>query len=130
MAAELLPSGFFDGIDAIIPIPLHPQKERMRGYNQSERIAAGLSAITGIPVEAKAVSRIKNSETQTHKTATERWENVKQCFLLHQPEQFIERHILLIDDVLTTGATLLACASAFEGIENLKISILTLTIAE
>ena len=77
MAAELIESGFFQGIDVIIPIPLHETKQRIRGYNQSEWIARGIAAVTGIPVDTEAVVRRKYTETQTRKSIFERWENVR-----------------------------------------------------
>lgn len=130
MATELLPSGFFKGIDFIIPVPLHKKKQKLRGYNQSEWIARGVSAITSIPVYVSGVVREKNTETQTRKSVFERWENVDGIFRIDFPEHFIGKHVLIIDDVLTTGATTVACASSFERIESIRISILTLAVAE
>lgn len=130
MATELLPYDFFSDIDVIIPVPLHPKKQRARGYNQSEWIARGISGISGISVDTTSVSREKNTATQTRKTVFERWENVNQTFTLHLPERFAHKHLLIIDDVLTTGATTVACASAFEGVEGVRISVLTLAVAE
>lgn len=130
MAAELLTYSFFTGIDVIIPVPLHKKKQRLRGYNQSEWIAQGVSAATGIPIDIQSVLRSKNTETQTRKTTFERWENVAQIFTLQHPEQLTGKHILIIDDVLTTGATTVACASAFDGVEGIRISVLTLAVAE
>lgn len=131
LAQELLPSGFFQGIDLLLPVPLHPAKERKRGYNQSERLAQGIAAVTAIPIDNSSVTRLADTETQTRKSAYERWENVEGIFRLLRPERFGEgQHILLIDDVFTTGATITACADAFQGIEGLHISVLTLCIAE
>ena len=130
MAAELSIGGFFDGIDVIVPVPLHPIKERLRGYNQSEWIARGISAITDIPCSTDNLIRQKNTETQTKKNAEQRWENVQGIFHFHHPENLVNKHILLVDDVLTTGATTFACASSLEAIEGIRISILTLAVAE
>ena len=130
MAAELLPSGFFEGIDVVVPVPLHRRKQRMRGYNQSEYIARGISAVTGIPVETGAVARVKDTDTQTRKSVYERWENVRDIFRVSAPGLFAGKHLLLVDDVLTTGATLTACADAFSGVEGVRISILALAVAE
>lgn len=130
MATELLPYHFFSGIDVIIPVPLHPKKQRTRGYNQSEWIARGVSVISGIPVDTTSVSRNKKTDTQTRKTLFERWDNVDRAFTLHLPERFVGKHLLIIDDVLTTGATTVACASAFEGVGEIRISVLTLAVAE
>ena len=130
LAVELLSSGFFEGIDMLVPVPLHKKKEKLRGYNQSEWIARGVSVITLIPVFTSGMVREKNTETQTHKSALERWENVDGIFRVTIPEYFSGKHILIIDDVLTTGATTVACASAFDKVEDIRISILTLAVAE
>lgn len=129
MAAELYPSGFFDGVDVMVPVPLHEKKQRSRGYNQSECLALGISAITGIPIDTESVLRIKNTDTQTKKTVYERSRNVDQIFVLRCPERFEGKHVLIIDDVLTTGATTTACGSAFAEVADMRISILTLALA-
>lgn len=130
MAAELQESGFFEGIDMIIPVPLHKKKEQIRGYNQSEWIARGVSAVTGIPVNMENVIRRKNTDTQTRKSIFQRWENVEGVFELHHPEALAGKHILILDDVLTTGATIVSCASCLTQLEGIRISILTLAVAE
>ena len=129
VASEIRGDGFFRGIDCIVPVPLHREKERRRGYNQSEWIARGIAAVTHLPLYTTAVCRIKNTETQTRKSSFERWENVEGTFLLRHPELFVGRHILLVDDVLTTGATTVACASAFDEVKGIRISVLTLAVA-
>jgi ComF family protein len=129
MARELLSSGFFEEIDMLVPIPLHPKKQKRRGYNQSERIAAGISRVTGIPVITSYSERIKNTDTQTHKSAIERRENVKEIFLLQNPLFFLGKHILIVDDVLTTGATILSYASIFRDVKDIRISVFTMAIA-
>ena len=130
MAAELIESGFFQGIDVIIPIPLHETKQRIRGYNQSEWIARGIAAVTGIPVDTEAVVRRKYTETQTRKSIFERWENVEGIFELHHAESLIGKHVLIVEDVLTTGATTVACASRIMEVEGIRISVLTLAVAD
>lgn len=130
MAAELLSSGFFKGIDLIVPVPLHRKKHKLRGYNQSEWLSYGVSAITAIPVCTSGIMRKKNTETQTHKSVLQRWENVDGIFQVTSPEFFTGKHILIIDDVLTTGATTVAFASSFEKVDGIRISILTLAVAE
>jgi ComF family protein len=112
MAEDLLASGFFDGIDWIIPVPLHTQKLRKRGFNQSEVIARGISEVTGIPVETQSLYRGQANESQTKKGIYERWKNTQGIFQLHDTGLFENKHLLLVDDVLTTGATLEACAQA------------------
>lgn len=125
-AKELLESGFFDGITRIVPLPLSKKKQRKRGYNQSEYIARGLSNITGIPVDTKLMRRDIANETQTNKNRDERWKNVKDIFSVITPHLFEDEHILLVDDILTTGATLCSCANTLRSKCNCKISIFTL----
>lgn len=129
MGAELAASGFFEDIDLIVPIPLHPRKQRMRGYNQSECIARGVAAAANLPLDTSSVVRQRHTETQTDKSAYERWANVNGIFRLLRPERFAGKHILLVDDVLTTGATTTACADAFSRVEGVRISVLTLAVA-
>lgn len=130
MASELTVSGFFEGIDVIIPVPLHKRKQRMRGYNQSEWIARGISAVTGIRIDTEVIVRRKHTDTQTRKSTFERWENVDGIFELHHAESLKGKHLLVVDDVLTTGATTVACASRLVEIEGVRISVLTLAVAE
>lgn len=130
MSAELSSGEFFDGVDMIIPVPLHRKKQKLRGYNQSEWIARGIASVTGIPLCAECMIREKNTETQTRKSTFERWENVEGIFRLCDTVHFEGKHVLLVDDVLTTGATTVACASAFAGVSGIRISVLTLAVAE
>ncbi len=129
MAAELQQSNFFDGIDLLVPVVLHPKRQRVRGYNQSEWIAKGVSSVTNLPIEMHVVTRIKHVETQTRKTPFERWENVQQIFQLEHPERIEGKHILVIDDVVTTGATALAFIESFATLKETKVSLLTLAVA-
>lgn len=130
MSAELSSGEFFDGVDMIIPVPLHRKKQKLRGYNQSEWIARGIASVTGIPLCAECMIREKNTETQTRKSTFERWENVEGIFRLCDTVHFEGKHVLFVDDVLTTGATTVACASAFAGVSGIRISVLTLAVAE
>lgn len=130
MASELLPSGFFEGVDVLLPVPLHRKRQRKRGYNQSEWIARGVAAVVGLPVCTAAVERTANTDTQTHKSAFERWQNVEGIFELRQPEVLEGKHVLIIDDVLTTGATTVGCASCLLQVKGVRISVLTLAMAE
>lgn len=130
LATEILSSSsFFDGIDFIVPVPLAQAKKRKRGYNQSEWLAKGISQINHIPVKDKVIRRVKNSETQTHKGVGDRLENVNGAFECDHNVQFVGKHILIIDDVITTGATICACVEPIIKEENLKISVLTLAFA-
>ena len=125
-ANELLETGFFDGIDAIVPLPLSKKKLRKRGYNQCDYIAAGLSRATGIPVLKDAVERAVANESQTSKNREERWKNVEGIFTISDASSLQEKHILLVDDILTTGATLASCATAMQQTSGCRISIFTL----
>ncbi len=106
---DLVDSGYENRFDLIIPIPLHKSRKRRRGYNQSEKFAEGLSSTLQIPWDENIVERKTKTTTQTRKTKIERWENVKDVFQVIQKEKIIGKKILLVDDVITTGATLEAC---------------------
>ena len=124
-ANELLPTGFFDGIELIVPLPLSKKKLRKRGYNQCNYIAQGIANVTGIVIEKSAVERTRANESQTHKNRDERWKNVQGIFAVRNIDVLRGKHILLVDDVLTTGATLASCASAIVA-TGCKVSIFTL----
>lgn len=129
LAYEIKDSDFINPIDLICPIPLHPKKQRKRGYNQSDHFAKGLSKVLDIPVDNQTVRRKIFTSTQTKKNRFERWTNVEGIFELVHPEAFENKHILLVDDVVTTGATLEACAQSILSGCDAKISIATLAIA-
>ena len=119
----------FQGIDYLIPVPLHPKREKQRGYNQSLMIAKGINEVTGIPIGDKYLIRAVNTATQTKKSAEERYKNVKDIFEVRFPEELEGKHVLLIDDVLTTGATLESCAHQLEDISGIVISAATAACA-
>ena len=121
--------GWHSGIDAIVPVPLHPEKEAARGYNQSVLIAEGMSEVLNIPVLEKALQRTKNTESQTQKTREQRIENMQSAFSVPNAPIVQGKHLLLVDDVLTTGATLEACALALKTMPSVNISIATIGIA-
>ncbi len=129
MAAELSATDFFRGIDLLLPVPLHPNKQRRRGYNQSECIARGISAVTGIPLDTSLLRRDKDTESQTRKHVLQRQENVAGIFSLRSPGPLAGKHVLIIDDVFTTGSTVTACADALCEVEGLTVSVLTLSCA-
>lgn len=127
-AGEIAPDGFFEGIDAIIPIPLHRSKIASRGYNQSLFIAKGISRATGIPVLDVVTASLPHS-TQTRKGIYERYVNTRGIFSLRHPEQLEGKHVLIVDDVVTTGATLLSCSEMLHaGVKDIKISLATLAV--
>lgn len=130
LGIELQSSLLFNGIDFIIPIPLHPKKIKKRGYNQSQVICKGIGQVLKIPVKEDKLKRLVNTSTQTKKTRQKRWENVKDAFGISDRESLKGKHILLVDDVLTTGATLEACASVLLKVEDIKISVATIAYAQ
>jgi ComF family protein len=126
MGAAMMESGNYSEVDAIVPLPLFASREKKRGYNQAAILCYGIAEIMHIPVLTDAVHRISATETQTHKTRIERWQNISGKFALSRPEMLQNKHVLLVDDVLTTGATLEACAATMANSGNIKISIATL----
>lgn len=126
MANEMLTTGYFEGIDLLIPVPLSRKRQRQRGYNQSECLARGVSDATGIPVSGNAVLRKHFRQSQTSLNRRERQENVKDMFQLRDDSLLKNKHVMLIDDICTTGATLIACAEALKPVAGIRISILTL----
>ena len=123
---DLYGSEFIRAIDLIVPVPLHPAKEKLRGFNQAEVIARGLSETTMIPLSTGNLVRSISNPTQTRRTRTERWENVKGIFDLLDPSLYAGKHLLLVDDIITTGSTIEACAYALLKSPGVRISIATL----
>lgn len=139
LANEALRIQFFDGIDAIVPIPLAPKRKRERGYNQSEAIARGLYEATKIPILNKLVRRKTFVESQTHKNRWERNINVQDVFALSpdyapggsKAESLEHKHLLIVDDVCTTGATIISCCrELMKATDSMKFSILTIGYAK
>ena len=129
MGDQLLNSGRFTNIDAIIHLPMHPDKQRKRGYNQAEVLANGISQKLNIPVLNDIVVRSKTTTTQTNKQRVDRWTNVDGTFIIKNQSSVIGKNILLVDDVITTGATLEACTNVILSIENTTVSIAVLAHA-
>jgi ComF family protein len=119
----------FANIDHLVPLPMFPAKEFKRGYNQATIICNGMAETMSVPVLLNNIVRRYATETQTKKHRTERWENVAESFFVTDPEMLRGKHVLLVDDVLTTGATLEACCQAMSIIPGISISIATLAIA-
>lgn len=116
----------FNDIEALVPLPLFPSKEKKRGFNQSQVLCEGITEILSIPVLNDVIVRIADTETQTKKNRVERWQNMEGKFELIDPQSVKGRHVLLIDDVITTGATLEACGRELIKAEGLRLSIATL----
>jgi len=126
-AQQMAASGLFDGVQALVPVPLHRAKLVSRGYNQSAHIVQGLASVTGIA--CCSVLKVKHSHsTQTHKNKSQRWQDLQDTFVATADAQRVNGcHVMLVDDVITTGATLVACAQALlAAVPNVKISLFTL----
>ena len=129
IAYEIEESIFFKDIDYIIPVPLHSKKEKLRGYNQSMCIAKGIQNILKTEIDTKTLKRTVDTESQTKKNKYSRWENVGNVFEVTNLEKLKHKHILLIDDVITTGSTLESSVITLQQIEGIKVSIITIAIA-
>lgn len=125
----LKPSGFTENIDMIIPVPLHPAKKRSRGFNQSEVISSGLADTTGLPVNTTSFERVLASSTQTKRSRYDRWVNVEGIFRVSDPDSLKGRHILLVDDVITTGSTMESCVNELLKVEGVKVSVVAIAFA-
>ena len=125
MAGEMQLAHFFDGIDMLLPVPLSRKRLRQRGYNQSEQLAVGISDVTHLPVVTKALRRTHFHQSQTQLSRRERQENVENLFELRDGSMLQDKHVLLIDDICTTGATLLACCDALKAVHGIRLSVLT-----
>lgn len=128
-ATDLLSNGWLEDIDLLIPVPLHRRKAYRRGFNQSELIARGMAEVTGLAVGAHLLSRSLDTESQTRKNRQERIDNVSDVFRVPQPGLVQDKHLLLVDDVLTTGATLEAAGLSLLEAGARHLSIATLALA-
>jgi len=126
---ELSESPLFCSADVIVPVPLHKSRLRTRGYNQSDFFAKGLSAAMNVPAENNLLVRNKKTETQTRKNRFSRFENVNEVFSLVNKTNIEGKHILLVDDVITTGSTLTACAEVLLSHKDTKVSIASIAYA-
>ena len=116
-------SEFVNDIDALLPVPLAKTREHERGFNQSEMIALGIRDATGLPIIDDAVKRTTFNGSQTRKDRISRAENVEHAFSLVNGDKLKGKHVLIIDDVVTTGATICALAEQLEGIDGIRISV-------
>ena len=126
MGNAILQSNRFHNIDALVPLPLFTSKEKKRGYNQSTILCEGMAEIMLVPVLKNSVIRTTSTETQTHKNRIERWQNINGKFEVKDLSSLQNKHVLLVDDVVTTGATLEACITELLQSEKTKVSIATL----
>ncbi|MBO5831246.1 MAG: ComF family protein [Alistipes sp.] len=127
---DLKASELYDDVDLIVPVPLHPFKFLKRRYNQSEYIAEGISKTLGVEVDRRVLYRSRNNPSQTRQHVAERWTNVDNLFAVRHPERLHGKHILLVDDVLTTGATIISCIRAINSVApTCKVSIATIAVA-
>lgn len=126
MGADLLNSHRFHNIDALVPLPLHPRKEKKRGYNQAALLCRGMANVMNKPLLEHCVQRNLHTESQTKKNRIERWLNMKDRFELAEASALEGRHVLLVDDVVTTGATLEACGRALLQAPGVQLSVATL----
>lgn len=120
---------FFEDIDVLLPIPLHPKKEKIRGYNQAELIAKGINKFIPIEINLTSLKRTIFTDSQTNKNRMERWGNVRNAFEVRNKKKLDNKHILLIDDVFTTGATVEACIKTLIREVNCRYSILAIARA-
>lgn len=129
MGNALKSSNRFNTVNALIPLPLFPSKEKKRGYNQAKVLCDGIAEVLNLPVLANIITRPQHTETQTKKGRIERWKNIEGKFSLIDPIAIQNKHLLLVDDVVTTGATLEACGNELLSAENVRLSLATLCVA-
>lgn len=126
---NLKDSEFISGIDYLVPVPLHPKRKRQRGYNQSEEICKGMASVTGTEIDTSTLIRTVNNVSQTKNSRLDRWQNVEDIFSLTDTQKFKGKHILLVDDVITTGSTLESCAKEILKCEGVKVSVFAVGVA-
>jgi len=129
MAQDLLTSSRFKDVDTFMPVPLHRRKERMRGFNQSQVLVDGMRQVWDLPSTGRELMRVVRTPSQTKRGRLDRWLNVKEAFQLPDPEALRDRHVLLVDDVVTTGATIEGCVKALSVVPGIRISLYTAACA-
>lgn len=130
VARQFAETAFFEGIDALIPMPITRRRQWQRGYNQSMEIARGVSSQTGLPIYRNVVRRTHFLQSQTTQHARERMHNVDHAFRLDDARRIAGKHLLIIDDIVTTGATIIACGRELAKAPDVRISILTLGLTK
>lgn len=129
--ARMEQGGLYGGVELVMAVPLHARRRMARGYNQSEYLAEGIARALERPIDRRSVRRKVNNPSQTRTEADERWDNVQGIFAVRRPERLRGKHILLVDDVLTTGATIISCAEAIlAAAPDAKISVATLAVSK
>lgn len=129
--AELAECDWYRAVDVVVPVPLHWRKRLKRGYNQSEYIAEGIAAALGCESDCRSVVRFRNNPSQARRSHEERWENVADIFRVRRPERLRGKHILLVDDVLTTRATIISCGEAIlRAVPDCRISVAVLAVTK
>ena len=129
MGAELKLADAFKDVTGVIPVPLHPRRQRKRGYNQAEYIARGVAEVMEVPMDTKTLYRAVSNQTQTRKGKFERWKNVESIFSLRDATHLENGYLLLIDDVVTTGSTLEACVHTLLKIPDARVGIAPIALA-
>lgn len=125
----LVQESMHEKFDLLLPVPLHYKKRKMRGYNQSEIIGEGISSVTQIPMDKTSVIRTVHSESQTRRSRYQRWQNVEGIFKVIHPEMIENKHLLIVDDVITTGSTIEALYSALKVVPDVRVSVLSIGLA-
>ncbi|MDX2173095.1 MAG: ComF family protein [Bacteroidota bacterium] len=128
-AKDLTQNEVLKNVDVVLPIPLHSKKLKLRGYNQSELFAKGIASELNLKIDTTSLKKTNATNTQTNKKKFERWENVEGVFELEHKDTLRNKHILIIDDVITTGATIEAAWQALKNVEGIKVSVLSLAFA-
>lgn len=129
IGSQLEATNRFRNVDAIVPLPLYPEKEYQRGYNQATLLCEGIAEVLQKPVLQNAVVRTHHTDSQTKKSRVERWQNMEGRFLISNSDALQHKHLLLVDDVVTTGATLEACGRKLLEVDGVRLSVATLCCA-
>lgn len=129
MAEDVKSSARFSSVDLLLPVPLHPRKQHQRGYNQSQLLVDGMRTAWPVECVGEGLVRVVRTPSQTRRNRLDRWLNVKEAFVLPDPEELRDRHVLIVDDVVTTGATLEGCIRALAVVPGIRISVLTAACA-
>ena len=130
LGTELKEMGDYNDIDIVIPVPLHKRKLKKRGYNQVEKFAKEVASILEVPYKDRVLQKSSSTSTQVFKKRIARWIDKDEVFTLANPSLIANKHILLCDDIITTGATIEACANELLKAPNVKISVVTMAIAQ